>query len=785
MGNNETCKKSHEHEKLDIGRREEDKASYSPELEEGEFRKDEPFGLENLIHKGMVVSVQKLGSSTKGRVSTWQSTSPERGSHQGDTSMKSQLVNVIQSTCHRIYSEKHSQSYSPSSPIRSKERHEKRMRNCFSYHDYHQVLKKIEKVCSERLDNQLLHQSKDRKEFNTLIKEEEWKFFKKHACSYRVHYERVIPTTSYHRMKLPKLFFSILLKVFRKYMRSQLIKFVRRQINDRNKEKRIRERWIFEATAGYLKKTFDGTSMTCSGFKMEKPECHVHAYSEGKQELKFLDMQSLTTEIEAIASSKELEETVTDKDSDIFQPEPIIENLQSPIETNGGAEDGLSVDATEGLVDSMSSHSNNAPTEFSEKVGMQVAVSSPPQNEGGNVERSCSRFVTDKTLVLSKAVAADLGNEPPVRKKQRCMNPDDDALEGSCSGSQRNLPHESDSNIHETALHDEEEPKAERLPSANVNQMEQADVAANKEVSSGANSSFGQVTEQHNITATSATLVQPSTQLQLYDLTCQNVAHPCQESGVNTCSISTGLDNHGTLNIQQQSANQTSSMVEHMPENGLQSDPVTNGCRQLLMSSNRTSPPVRVTEQQISTSPPVQVTEQQNASNSSLLTPHVRQLCGPQTCQTVAHQDQPVGRNSFPAQAWLDSPRSSNVQQQSNNQTTTGSTSGQYMLESGTQSDPLAIEMSRLLLMHDLMTKKHISKRQKIILECEKELAECKRKFDEKFHNLEMETLQKKKDIAILEDKISKQQMLGETFQVLHKASAGVASGSQRGLVVT
>jgi len=66
-------------------------------------------------------------------------------------------------------------------------------------------------------------------------------------------------------------------------------------------------------------------------------------------------------------------------------------------------------------------------------------------------------------------------------------------------------------------------------------------------------------------------------------------------------------------------------------------------------------------------------------------------------------------------------------------------------------------------------------------LECEKELAECKRKFDEKFHNLEMETLQKKKDITILEDKISKQQMLGETFQVLHKASAGVASGSQRG----
>jgi hypothetical protein len=78
MGKNETCKKSHEREKLEIGRRE-DKASYDSEVE-GEFRKDEPFGLENLIHKGMVTCVQKLGSSTDGSVSTWQSTSSERGS---------------------------------------------------------------------------------------------------------------------------------------------------------------------------------------------------------------------------------------------------------------------------------------------------------------------------------------------------------------------------------------------------------------------------------------------------------------------------------------------------------------------------------------------------------------------------------------------------------------------------------------------------------------------------------------------------------------------------------
>lgn len=70
----------------------------------------------------------------------------------------------------------------------------------------------------------------------------------------------------------------------------------------------------------------------------------------------------------------------------------------------------------------------------------------------------------------------------------------------------------------------------------------------------------------------------------------------------------------------------------------------------------------------------------------------------------------------------------------------------------------------------------------KIILECEKELAECKRKFDEQFHNLEMETLQKRRILRHLRTKyICKQQLLGETFQVLHKASAGVASCSQRG----
>jgi hypothetical protein len=320
MDNNETCKKSHEGDKLEIGGRE-DEAFYNTELEEGELREDGPSGLKSLVHKDKVASVVKLSLSAqvavkKGQVNTRQSTSPERGSHQGfianttamqskSNSTRDQPVNVGQSTSHRLYTKKHRQSYSPSFHIRSKERHVQRTQNCFSYHDYHRVLKKIEEVCAERLNKLFLYQNKDRKEFNILLKKQEFKFFKEHICSYRVNYERVIPTARYHRTKLPKPSFCILRRFFRKYMQSQLIKFVKRQINDRNKEKRIKERWIFEATAGYLKKCFDETSLTYSGFEREKSNWHVHAYSEGEQQLKFLDMQSLTAEIEAIASSRE------------------------------------------------------------------------------------------------------------------------------------------------------------------------------------------------------------------------------------------------------------------------------------------------------------------------------------------------------------------------------------------------------------------------------------------------------------------------------------------------
>jgi hypothetical protein len=69
---------------------------------------------------------------------------------------------------------------------------------------------------------------------------------------------------------------------------------------------------------------------------------------------------------------------------------------------------------------------------------------------------------------------------------------------------------------------------------------------------------------------------------------------------------------------------------------------------------------------------------------------------------------------------------------------------------------------------------------QKIILEREMEEAEIKKKYDELFQSLEMETLQKKKDLQLLQQKVCKQQILAEAFQT-RQPSAGVPSWSQRG----
>jgi hypothetical protein len=76
--------------------------------------------------------------------------------------------------------------------------------------------------------------------------------------------------------------------------------------------------------------------------------------------------------------------------------------------------------------------------------------------------------------------------------------------------------------------------------------------------------------------------------------------------------------------------------------------------------------------------------------------------------------------------------------------------------------------------------------KQKLILEREMEEVEIKKKYDELFHNLEMETLQKKKDLQILHaEAIScsqrgARQILAEAFQLV-EPSAEAMSCSQRG----
>jgi hypothetical protein len=467
MDYNGACKELYTRGKYEVGKTmEEDKASYLSGLEEGEFRRHEPFGSESLVHKNMDTRTIKLSSSTqvtvkKGLVMARQSMSPERGTHGGSTAkttdeqpgiLEDQSVNLRQPTFYRKYSEKHRRSYSPSFHISSKERQYQRKCNCFGHKEYPDVLEKIEKVCSERLNKLLLQQNGDRKEFNILQKKQELEFFREHVHSYKVRYERVIPTVRYDRIRLPKLIFCTLRGILHKHIQDQLRKFVRWQINDRNKEKRIKERWIFEAKAGYLKKYFGETSLTYSEFEMVKPKWHVHDYSEAEQQLKYLDMRSLSSAIEEIASSNELADSHTSKNIDVS--ESILENLQSPLKTNGGTKYGLSVSAAaeNTTIDSMPSLSNCSPAvDFGEKVGTQVAFSSPPQNNRESMGRSCPV----ETLEIVKAMTVNSGNTFPVsREKRKHMSVGGDASEGSCSRSHRKLSHEFVTNFHETMCHE-------------------------------------------------------------------------------------------------------------------------------------------------------------------------------------------------------------------------------------------------------------------------------------------------------------------------------------------
>ncbi|XP_044952777.1 uncharacterized protein LOC123402881 [Hordeum vulgare subsp. vulgare] len=370
------------------------------------------------ICEGMAASLKESSTSSQVVVEE-SSTSAERGSRLGGTectavvqqskyaASEGRYVNVSQSSLHRKYGN-HRRIYSPSIYSSSKERHKRRKEGCFGYSDSHRVMKMIEEVYSERSRTLLLLQTKDRKKFNNLQKKQEVKFFQKHVNSYKFHYAHVAPTVRYCRMMLPKLHFSILRDRFHRHMISQLIKFCRQHISDRDKEYRIKERWIFEAKAGYLKKWFYVTDLTYSRFTWENLECCMADYSDGEHHLKYFDMQSITTQIEAIACNKEPRGTFA---TDIT--EPIPGNSRSLLETNEHTKLGFSVGVAEEMatLESRSSQYTCAPSmEFCHENRTQTTFLAPDQSEGGNVERpsACQLDVSAalkpaKTLTTGKA----------------------------------------------------------------------------------------------------------------------------------------------------------------------------------------------------------------------------------------------------------------------------------------------------------------------------------------------------------------------------------------------
>lgn len=216
------------------------------------------------------------------------------------------------------------------------------------------------------------------------------------------------------------------------------------------------------------------------------------------------------------------------------------------------------------------------------------------------------------------------------------------------------------------------------------------------------------------------------------------------------------------------------------------------------------------------------VTEQSNMHSNTQSVTHQRHCDS--TCQTASHPYQPPAGNTRSVRTGVDSLEASNVQPASANQVPTGSTPEQYLAEDGNQSIPFTIELGRLLMLRDLITKRHKEKvallnssfsfllfpfkqhvhitctlfrcyssysswlafgqREQLILAREIELAQAKRKYDELIYNSEMEVLQKKRDLKIICDKIYKQQILAEGFQVIFKASAGLIPDSPRGTYI-
>ncbi|CAM0945164.1 unnamed protein product [Alopecurus aequalis] len=750
-------------------------------------------------------------TSSHGVVEDEPSTSAERGSHIGETASTAVVqqskytasedrhVDVRQTTLNRICGN-HRRSYSPSAYSKSKDRHKKRKEGCFGYSDSRWVLKMIEEVCSERLSTLMSRQNGDRKNLKTVRKKHEVEFFQKYMQSYKAHLAHVMPTISYCTTTLPKLHFSILQDRFHKHMKHQLIKFVKQQISDRNKENRIKARWIFEAKAGYLKKLFYVTSLTYGKFKLEKLECRMADYLDGKEHLKYFDMQSLATQIEAIASNKESEGIFV---SDVTETN--IENSPSLLETNGPAKLGFSVGVAEEMttLESRPSQSTCAPTmEFGEKNGTQTAFSDAAQNQGGNVERPyASQLDTSAAIEPAKAVTTDKSSDvsdtlessssqltcaPGMEFGEKdgtqiafsaAAQNEDENMESPCAS---RCVTSSTSELAITVSNDTEN-------AAPISREKRRRISSGNDMSDVPCCMSGRKFGEKDGTQRA---LSPAAQNEGRDVERSCASHSEKDAALEL-SMTANTDSENTLagSSEISSSNNISEDPRSRSQIKFPYKPTSNFCRTTLHQeeppASRPPPPLVINGQMIQAEDTGgeevlsgQVTDQSNMHSNaqSVIDQHHRGS----TSQAASHPYEPPGGNTHSARTEVDSLGASLVPA-SDTELPTGSTLGQFLAEDGFESNPYTIELSRIKKLNELIAKRHQDKREQLILARQIEMAQAKRKYDELVYNSEVDVLQRRRELKITCDKIYKQQILAEVLQVIFKASAKVVPDSPRG----
>ncbi|VAI47030.1 unnamed protein product [Triticum turgidum subsp. durum] len=358
MDYNEACKGSFQSESCEIGKIGVAKIEhYESELEEGEIREaDEASGLESPIQNGTAANAEQQ------QVRIRQSASPQGASHNVETAG----IVVLQ---HRVIHE-----HMPPSIVRSFvqdtiEKEQALMRPSTSPE---------RASCEGRTAGiNFVQQCKC-----SAIRENMAASLKESSTSSQVVVEEESSTSAERGSRLGGTACTAVVQQS-KYAASE-----GRYVNlicDRDKENRIKERWIFEAKAGYLKKWFYVTNLSYSKFKPEELESCMVDYSDGEQHLKYFDMQSITTQIEAIASNKEPRGTFA---TDITVPN--LENSPSSLETNEHTKLGFSVGTAEEMatLESRTSQYTCAPSmEFCHENQTQTTFPAADKNEGGDVEK--------------------------------------------------------------------------------------------------------------------------------------------------------------------------------------------------------------------------------------------------------------------------------------------------------------------------------------------------------------------------------------------------------------